>query len=164
MARVRLESGAPDLNCQFSKNDIRTIARWLAKRYTRSAFPTAFNKRIPDAINKKIRKVLAAKGKDITGIFVTFFGSESELPDNEPYEISIRIIVPTAAAVDKEREMQAIGALSEISMLLGKCAGIELLDISVESESEFSLEDWDLSRVWDFDYLSQEDEEEIGLQ
>jgi hypothetical protein len=42
---------------------------------------------------------------------------------------------------------------------LAQCKGIELIDITLASESEFTLEDKKLSRAWDFDYLSVVEEE-----
>jgi hypothetical protein len=159
MPRITLESGSPETACRFSRDDIRIIAFWIAKRYTRSAFPTAFNNRIPDGIIKKLRKGLSKNGQDISGIFVTFFGSDSELADDQDYQIAIRIVVPPEAAVDQNRETRAIIALTEIQQLLAQCKGIELVDIRLESETEFTLEDLKLSRAWDFDYLSAVEEE-----
>ena len=153
MPRDRLESGPPDSNCTFSKSDIGIIARWIAKRYTRSGFPNAFNQRIV-TIGKKLGKTLSANGKDITGIFITFYGSDLELPSNESYQIAIRIVIPAEAAADQQREFQAIRATTEIQALLAQCKGIELIDIRVDGEDEFTLEDLNLSRAWDFDYLS----------
>jgi hypothetical protein len=91
-----LEHGEPDTSCSILQGDIRIVGLWAGKRYSRPAFPTAFNNRVSHS-SKKIKRALQQYGAKVTGIFILFEPPEDferELPDTEPYRIFVRVRRP----------------------------------------------------------------------
>ena len=137
--RRSLEKGAPDKDCVLSSPVTDLIARWIAKRYCRPSFPSAFNDRVRTVANK-IEKAMKRLGEDVTGVFIAFLNSDGELSDTDPYEIDVRVVTPPDAASDEERERIALKLVAELNELFGQCSGIAA-EVTLVSEAEFSLED-----------------------
>jgi hypothetical protein len=157
--RTILEQGSPEASCCLSQRDIQIMGRWAGKRYHRPAFPTAFNNRLSDSAKKKFKKAIEQYGAEVSGIFI-FFGSQRELPDNEPYRIIVRVVAPQAV-VENDREEQTLSTLvAKLREAFALCPGIEVEELKLDSELEFSLEDWKTSEVWDYEYLSVSEEDE----
>ena len=153
MDRQALENHQPDRSLILDVRTIATIANWYAKRYNRSSFPTAFNKRIPAAKWKKIKKSLERDGDDV----LIFMGLNSfdELPNDRPYQVLIRVVVPSEALENDLREQKALNVVAMLRANLADCHGIELVEVNLESEADFSLEDLNSTIEWDtFGYLS----------
>lgn len=152
-SRRLLEHQQPDRSIRLDHRSIATLAAWFAKRYKRSSFPTAFNNRIPNKIWKKIRKALGQDGDDV----LIFMGLNSwdELPQDSPYQVFVRVVVPQEAIENDLREQNASAVVAALEALLPQCPGIEVMDAVLESEKDFSLEDLYNTIEWDtFDYLS----------
>lgn len=157
--RSLLEQGSPEASCCLSQRDIRNMGLWAGKRYYRPAFPTAFNNRLSDSAKRKFRKAIEQYGAEVSGIFI-FFESERELPDNEPYRIIVRVVAPPTILED-DREVQTLSTLvGKLWEVFALCSGIEVEELNLDSESEFSLEDWKSSKVWDYEYLSISEEDD----
>lgn len=154
MPRAPLESQQPDQSIKLDARSIDTLAAWFAKRYNRSSFPTTFNSRIPDKIWKKIKKELKRNGDDV----LIFMGLNSmdELPPDDPYQVFLRVVVPRDALENDLRQQKALSVVTALGKCLSQCDGIEVIDSKLESEAEFSLEDYLYNTIeWDtFDYLS----------
>lgn len=86
--RAVLEDFAPPPDCSVPVDQIRTLVEWAARRYTRSAFPDEFNRRIRKA-QVGFKKVLADNGAVISGVWLAL-NSSSELAAGEPYRIGVR--------------------------------------------------------------------------
>jgi len=152
MKRQLLETGEPITDCTVRPADIRTLAFWVAKRYARPSFPSAFNDRIKKVADK-LEKAMERFGHDVTDTFIAFLGSDGELPGTDPYEIDVRVVIEPEAALDGERESQALKLVAELNKLLGQCQGVNA-EVQLVSETDFSLNDLRLSRHWDFDFIS----------
>lgn len=72
----------------------RLIAEWIAKRYIRAAFPTAFDLRWRSK-KSNWEKLLKAHSEWIQGIYLSLNPSD-ELPDGEPYHCELIVAVPQA--------------------------------------------------------------------
>jgi hypothetical protein len=68
---------------------LHVLVDWIAKRYTRPAFPDAFNERRAGSA-KKIGKELKKNGKLITGIFL-FISPNEECAAGESYQVVLRV-------------------------------------------------------------------------
>jgi hypothetical protein len=162
ISRRLLEHQQPDGSIRLDHRSIATLAAWFAKRYNRSSFPTAFNNRIPKKIWKKIKRALERDGDDV----LIFMGLSSmdELPQDIPYQVSVRVVVPRDAIENDLREQSALAVVAALRTYLSQCEGVKILDIVLESESEFSLEDYLYNTIeWDtFDYLSVPADETDG--
>jgi hypothetical protein len=132
--------------------EVDLIADWVAKRYTRAAFPDAFNDRLVPAA-KKIERVLKRRGEFLCGIYLTL-SSWGELPDGEPYEVILRATMLKSDMASRKSEQQSAEAVDELAAVMSSCDGIDVIDASLVSESEFSLDDLRNSARWDFDHRS----------
>lgn len=156
--RQCLLGGHPDASLKLDRLQTQQIARWVGKRYSRPSFPTAFDRRIPDAIRKKIKRLLSRDGADIKGIFLAL--TDEELDQNQPYEVILRLVITTEAGEDDERERLALSVLTELQDLMDQCDGVAVVDAELKTLDEFSLADCLATKVWDYEYLSSEQEAE----
>jgi hypothetical protein len=156
--RSILEQGTRE-TAFLSQRDIRVMGRWAGKRYHRPALPTAFNSRLSDGAKRKFRKAIEQYGAKVSGIFI-FFESERELPDNEPYRIIVRVVAPRTILEDDLEEQTLTTLVTKLREAFASCSGIEVQEVKLDSEAEFSLEDWNSSKVWDYEYLSISEEDD----
>jgi hypothetical protein len=156
--RITLERGFPDSSCHISNGDIQIMGRWAGKRYHRPAFPTAFDKRASRG-KKKFKKAFERYGAKVTGTFI-FFESVLELADNEPYRIIVRVVAPRAVLEDEREEETILKLVAKLQEAFADCPGIEVKELKLDSEAEFSLEDWRTGKFWDWEYLSISEEDE----
>lgn len=152
--RQILEAGTPDNSVTIPRKTVKTIAKWAAKRYVRASFPTAFNNRLTEEAKELIESSMSTYGLDVRGTFIAFVGSDQELDEDETYSIIVRIVAPVEAVEDRQREEVLIKLQSALQNAFGMCAGIEVLEMRVDSEAEFSLDDYDNSRLWDYEFVS----------
>lgn len=129
---------------------VRSLASWLARRYDRVAFPTAFNIRVKPR-QKTVFRELKRCGV-LSALY--FLMSPRELPQDSDYQVVVCGAVTREHDNPTDRE-DAIKALDRLCHELGKCAGIVIQDYEVRSESEITLEDLRLYRRWDVDYISE---------
>ena len=88
--------------------------------------------------------------------------TDEELDRNQPYEVVLRLVIATEAGEDDERERLALSVLTELQDLMGQCTGIAVVDAEVKTLNEFSLADFLDTNLWDYEYLSDEQEQEAG--
>lgn len=60
---------------------------------------------------------------------------------------------------DDYRQQRALRVVTALQANLEACAGINLIDVTLESSAEFSLEDYEFNTIeWDkYDYLSMDE-------
>ena len=154
--RGELSTVDPDNRLALQPRDIRLLGDWVGNRYTRSAFPDAFNQRLEDpskkADRRQLRALLEANGRRVAGIFVRL-SSERELEPHEDYGIIMWIVIESEIFDNEE----ALFRLEEellipFTRLLGGFPGIRVDDCTLTAKSEFSLEDLEETRrleLWD---------------
>jgi hypothetical protein len=140
---------ATDHTLRFS--DRRLLGVWLAKRYDRAAFPDAFNARTRPATTR-IRRVLRQGGNHVSAIFIALV--DDELPDGEAYRIVVRAVMSTDHFDDAHRRLDAQRCLDALVAVLSECEGVETLEHTLVTDSEFTLADAARMKRWDFDWLS----------
>jgi hypothetical protein len=134
---------------------IRTIIRWTANRYLRSAFPDAFNERLA-AARKSMRRIETALKRDgglITGIFLWVDPSEEITPE-EHYRIIMRLTAKEEVLEQPATEAAALALTETIGQEFEGINGVEIVDYQLVSEADFSLADMRTMLRWDYDYLS----------
>jgi hypothetical protein len=150
--RKLLETLRPRDDVNLDPDLIRLLARWTAKRYTRSAFPDTFNERCRPAA-PKIAKRFKARGELLTAVFLRLDTLE-ELPDETDYRV---IMSATALPEDLEdlgTEEEALRLLREVEEALNDCPGIRVVEAELVSEDDFTLTDVRETLRWDYDFLS----------
>ncbi len=150
--RSALESHPPDATLAVEGESLHVLVEWVAKRYTRPAFPDAFNERRGGA-TKKIEKELKKNGKLITGLFLAIDPNE-ECADGEIYRVMLRVTAAKETLATTSVEVDLARTTKQIADALDACDGIEVVDHQLVSEARFSLDDLQYFLRWDWDYRS----------
>jgi hypothetical protein len=135
----------------------RLVAEWLAKRYIRSAFPTAFDLRWRAKL-KDWQKLLKTHSEWIQGIYLRL-STLDELPEGTPYKCHLFVAVPHAkrsgVTWPKKREEleKAIEAFWNQFKPGIECAGVEPL-----GTDEITLADIEPYQRFDADWVSFDDD------
>lgn len=139
----------------LTEDDIRTIIRWTANRYLRSAFPDAFNQRLATAKRsmKRIETALKRDGSVITGIFLRV-DPPDEIAPEDTYQVIMRLTAREEVFEQPESETRALDLTENIRQEFDGIEGIEIVDDALVSEADFSLADLRATLRWDYDYLS----------
>jgi len=155
VSRQRLLLGRrPQEGRTVQPQDRRLLARWLAKRYDRAAFPAAFDARWKPA-RDKIRRLLDRTGHFLDEVYFTV--EDQELPEEQEYSIVVRGVISVENAEDAGRRETTQECVDGLAGLLAGCGGIEVVDSALVREDEFTLHDLARTRRWDWDWLSGDD-------
>jgi hypothetical protein len=147
--RTALLNGIPRF--QLEPAVVSLIGRWTAKRYDRSAFPDAFNRRCRPARNR-VERLLEANGHLVSGVFLRLDPIE-ELGPGEVYRGLVRMTAQPEVISNEEAELAALNAAAELESALNECSGLDV-EVDLVSEDEFTINDLRLTKRWDFDFIS----------
>jgi len=169
---------------QMATDDAICLRRWLGRRFTRAAFPDAFNDRLN--ANRRIRRKLedlwaSDSAKTISGIYIRFVDQDGQPGDrelispDEDYHIVVRVTYPVASdpaigtvIVDPTTKACAEQVLEELDTLISgveatedKAAikgvdGIDLDDGKAVPETDFTLHDLRSYLRFDRDFRSND--------
>jgi len=135
----------------------RLVAEWLAKRYIRAAFPTAFDLRWRAKL-KDWQKLLKRHSEWLQGVYLRV-STLAELPDGTPYQCHLILAAPqakrggagwTKKRDELEHEVQAFWDQFRPSI---ECVGVE-----VQGTDEITLADIEPYQRFDADWVSFEDD------
>ena len=149
----------PDQGRNLSKNAVTNLQAWYALRYSRPAWPDAFNDRWSPA-KKALLKVLHPLKEDVAEVRVAILERDDELPAGSDYHVSLFFIVDDETwNGDPEARQAALLAFAEFTAALENCDGIEVdKDLSdVLPGGDFS---WQLTKStdeWNFANLSHQE-------
>ena len=133
------------------------LARWCAKRYTRPAFPDAFNRRRRKAM-ERIRGDLEANGH----LFVALFAHVepmAEQQEGNDYKLTIFAVISEETRNNGGHELIAIQLAEKIETALNSAKGIRA-SVVIKDETQFSLQDLLNFPRLDFDDLSYRTEDQ----
>jgi hypothetical protein len=150
--RRELESHPPDANLSVDGEALHVLVEWIAKRYTRPAFPDVFNERRA-ASTKKIEKELKRNGRLVTGVFLAITPN-AECASDETYQVALRVTATKETLASRSVETELVRTTKSIADALDACDGIQVVDHALVSESAFTLADLQFFRRWDWDYRS----------
>lgn len=102
LPREPLQRLKPAVNIKVETESHGLLARWLANRYTATAFPDTFESRInSNKVRERLKRLLKDKlSTDMIGIWVTLEPGRVELEEREQYEITV-LLVYTHQAFEK---------------------------------------------------------------
>ena len=135
----------------------RLVAQWLAKRYIRAAFPTAFDQRWR-AKSRGWHALLKKHSEWIQGVYLRL-STLDELPEGTPYRCHIMLAVPhekrgranwVTKRQELETEVEAFWSQFEPAIA---CEGVEPL-----GTDEITLADIEPYQRFDADWVSFEDD------
>ena len=156
LPREQILEKSPDRQIRLEEGVGALLSKWVAKRYTRAAFPDAFNKRYRPN-QKKIRALLKKSEELLSGIYILM--ETDEKPDDLSYKIVLRATMLDSVfsiAANKEAAEKCIAGLAQV---LNSSSGISVEEYDIVAEQEFSLTDVARFKRWDFDDLSFSDSE-----
>jgi hypothetical protein len=134
----------PDLN----REQVQQIVSWIARKYTRSAFPDEFNERIRPAASK-LRKAFKKKGELLSALFLQV--SDEELDESHCYELVIFGARRVEDYDDQEKRTEAQELLDRIEAELERCDGISVEFSDLRSEGDIGLADIRMMKRWESD-------------
>ena len=141
----------------FPAKQRRLVAEWLAKRYIRSAFPTAFDQRWRSKLNNWLR-FLRKHSEWMQGVYLRL-STLDELAAETPYQCHLILAVPHSkrGAADWARKRTEIEEGMQAFWNQFKpdihCAGVEVL-----GTDEITLADIEPYQRFDADWVSFEDD------
>ena len=153
--RELLLAGSPHRS--LPDRERRLLAEWLAKRYIRAAFPTAFDQRWRAKL-KHWQKLLQRRSDWLQGVYLRL-STLAELPDAGAYLCHLIIAVRYEKRrdadwarwrVDIEREVDAFWTQFKPGI---SCEGVDVL-----GTDEITLADIESYQRFDADWVSYEDE------
>lgn len=135
----------------------RLIAEWLAKRYIRAAFPTAFDARWRSKM-KDWTGLLEDQSRWIQGIYLRL-STQTELDDTKPYKVDLIVAVPAASIKDsalakKKPELETL--VEAFWKQFGP--GIECVGVQVIATNALTLADIEKYQRFDADWVSFADD------
>ena len=131
--------------------ELRHILDWLAKRFTRVAFPDAFNEALRVKSNN-IRTLLKKKHSLFSEILLRINPFE-EIDNGVHYELACYLLMPSALYDDAAKLKDARETASKLERLFEDC-GIEVLECSTVSDAELTYAELQELVRWDFDHLT----------
>ena len=138
----------------------RLVAEWLAKRYIRAAFPTAFDLRWRSK-QKEWQQLLRKHSEWMQGVYLRL-STLDELSADAPYKCELILAVPhlkrrAADWASKRAEIEEeVGAFWNQFETGIECAGVEIL-----GTDEITLSDIEPYQRFDADWVSFEDDTSI---
>ncbi len=141
----------PDGDRQLDAEIRRGICDWIAKRYTRVAFPDAFNERVRPIVSQ-LRREFKKRGDLLSAIYLVAI--DDELDAGNPYEIIVWATMVDEKYEIEEHRTAAQGLVDKIEEAFDSCDGIEVAEAELQSEADVSLSDLRKLKRWDFDDLT----------
>jgi len=142
----------PDSRIQVEDATLQLIRSWLAARYTRTAFPDAFNLRIAGALSSQAR-MLKSRGSDLSGIYIAVTPWD-ELNEGESYRVELYATMEIDAWENTDARQEMASLVDDLALAINHCEGIDVENHEIRSEEDISLADIRVLRRWDYDYLS----------
>lgn len=132
----------------------RLLARWLGKRYTRHAFPDAFNERLRAQHSKLERLSKKQQSALVTAIFL-ILNSEEELVDGVDYEVVMWFACRRGVAEDSTKRPSLEAYAKSFADAVHSCDGIKVVEHEVRSHFDITLEDFENLKRFDYDFRSE---------
>lgn len=161
-----LSTGARNSQAVLSDEEKRALKQWLAARYGRPAFPTAFETRLRRLVGKRtverqITKILEPFAESLFALFFNL-GEEraAELDDGTPYFLSISVIHDATEGAqnrrqDAERSATELRSLFETAYGTADVATEITLDrCNAVADTVMTLADLRKIDQWRLEYMS----------
>jgi hypothetical protein len=141
---------------KISDRELRVLTDWLAKRFTRIAFPDRFNNLLRTK-DKQVKKLLS-KNHELFLEVLLYLSPFEEIPSTNQYQLIGRLLMP-AELWEDEKSLRAAEDIAEKLKKLIEACRIEVIDFAPISEEELSYAELRQLARWDYDYFSSKDSE-----
>ena len=157
VSRGLLVNGSPRFH--LPDGERRLMAEWLAKRYIRAAFPSAFDQRWRSKLGSW-QALLRRWSEWVQGVYLRL-STLAELSDHDPYQCDLIIAVPPHTTSDEDWPVRRFAIEGDVEGFWAQfeprihCAGVDVM-----STDEITLADIEQYQRFDADWISYEDETE----
>jgi len=151
--RERIEDFHFSREISISREAIDDIIEWRAARYSRTAFPEAFEAAFRP-ISESFGEIMIRHESDVDSLLIRITPFE-EIAQGDCYEIQLYLMVVPSVIGQPETIQALCKSAKEIENLFGMCAAIGSMKCSVANLDDMTL--WKARRLLDFsryDYLS----------
>jgi hypothetical protein len=133
------------------------ILNWLARRYTRTAFPEDFVEQINQPKRRKaISKKFSQLNPYISNVYIRLDPFQ-EISGDEVYEVELILLMDAEKFNNPTLFDNCTVIKNQLEYQLNQCEKIEVTDINIESTSGITFDDLKGFRDWDYSYLSFRD-------
>jgi hypothetical protein len=144
----------------YSTRQRRVLSRWLAQRYSRSAFPDAFNDWLGQRFGRDLEDLVKKYSEEVVGVYFDLDnGEDHERTDpDEPYKLEIELVYDTDDAGHADAAEQAARELTDL--FKARCLEqrqwrcIELVRCDPVADTVFPLRNANEFRRWRLEYHS----------
>lgn len=158
LPRDLLASEAPA--CVLGDKERRLIAEWLAKRYIRAAFPTAFDARWRSNL-REWTSLLEKHSQWAQGVYIRL-NTLKELDGTTPYKIHLFVAVPAHLRKQEDWPAKQDKLSRDVEVFWKQFAPrIEFVDVEVLGTDEITLADIEDHQRFDADWVSFADDSAI---
>lgn len=145
--RDKLLADLPDHGRYLLRDDITTLAAWMARSYQRAAFPNDFNETVR-TLGKKPNRIHARISPSVSGLYARIY-PDRDLEVGEQYSLDLVALVP----VDKQADLENVRKDMEKLAKLFMAAGVDA-DAAAMLESSMSFSEARTLRRFPLEYLS----------
>lgn len=136
------------------KHALTMILSWLARRYTRTAFPEAFVEQINQPRRRSpISKKFARLNPYIANVYIRL-NPFREISGDEIYDIELLLVMEAEKFENSAHFDECTEIKNQLEYQLNQCDKIEVTDINIESTSGVTFDDLKGFREWDYSYLT----------
>jgi len=146
---------------KLGQNEVRVLRRWLAARYSRSAFPNSFELALSKTkVVAKLDQLAKQKGAGIRALYFDLDDNElvERAPTDDPYDLRIYVVYPPSTADDEgEKFSIAVHDVFKKAFLNEQTQSWELVRLTscdAVSENEFPFALSLSTKPWRLDYRS----------
>ena len=146
---------------KIENGDVRLLSRWIARRYTRPAFPDAFNQRL-GAVDRRLEALFKSPdGEVVSGLFLDV--ADVEHDRDTPYGMGVRIAATVETWEDEGRRQMLQSFEERLVSILDRCDGVDVSDgdILVLPGGDLMLADLRRFRRLDRDYRSLREQDGV---
>jgi hypothetical protein len=141
---------------QLGDRNRRMVSEWLAKRYIRAAFPTAFDDRWRLKMKEWI-SILEHQSEWVQGVYLRLDTIE-ELTNERPYRCHVIVAVPEKMKRRGEWPARRDILAREVETFWKQFKGIVLDEVEVQGTDDLTLADLDAHQRFDADWISFADD------
>ena len=142
---------------RLADKERRLVAQWLAKRYIRAAFPTAFDLRWRAKL-KDWQKLLQRNSDWLQGVYLRL-DTLAEVPERTPYRCHILLAVPAAKRERADWPAKLHELQLEVQAFWDQFdPGIRCIGVDAQGTDEITLADIERYQRFDSDWVSFEDD------
>ncbi len=130
----------------------RLLSEWLAKRYIRSAFPSAFDRRWRRKLGAW-QKLLAKHSNCLQGVYMQL-NTLAELGDDTTYTCNILLAVPASKRMGEDWPNKRAQLEEQVEEFWLQFDGIDCEEVDVQGTDEIVLERLSVYQRFDADWVS----------